>query len=285
MQRRGRRRSRTRSPRARSEPRGRNAGPARSAAPGWPRRGGRRATPPAPAGLGRELDRIVLGAVDQRAEELAAPAGWGRRRRVGSRTRGTRPEGSAAAASPSSNASTAARSPIPNGASRSRMSSAQAARRGSRSGPRPRAGARSHVRPVPRISSSATTIAACWTQSRSKSPSSPERRTTTSQASADPPRARPDGRAPGPEVRLRRDEGRRPRRAAAPRRESPRGGARGAGAPRARASRRERRGRPSCLRSPRRSPARSRRDRLPRGRAAPAARSPRSLGRGRRTAR
>ena len=151
-------------------------------------------------GLGRQLEGIALGAVDDRAEQLAAPGGVRRDQRRATLAReDTRPSvGSAAAASPSSKASTTARSPIPKGARRSRMSSA--ARRPERvaasTSPESRRSVSLATRS--RISSSATTIAACCTQSRSKSPSSPERRTTTSQASADAgAAARPDGRAPG----------------------------------------------------------------------------------------
>ena len=267
-----------RSPRARSAPRGRSGAP-RSL--GSERLAAARVGPceasERDARLARELERVALA----------------RRRRPRRGARGVRPgaarprprrpwlgqmlgEGRPRprAASSSSKASTAARSPTPKGASRSRMSSgaSRPERVAARTSPERRRSVSRATRS--RISSSATTIAACCTQSRSKSPSSPERRTTTSQASADPAR----GETGCARARPRRSgwlgtKGAAARcRAAGPRRERRRAGTRGAGDRRWPAPRRGRPAPPSCRRPRPRSRGRPRRGRRPAGRAARAAR-------------
>ena len=103
---------------------------------------------------------------------------------------------------------------MPKGASRSRTSSAASRPERVAASTSPESRRSVSLATRSRISSRATTIAACWTQSRSKSPSSPERCTTTSQASADPARGRDRMcKRPAPQVGLVRHEWRR-RRAA-----------------------------------------------------------------------
>ena len=169
----------------------------------------------------------------RRAARAARPGG-ARPGRPGSGSPGARPRvGSAAAASPSSKASTTARSPIPKGARRSRMSSG--ARRpesvAARTSPESRRSVSLATRS--RISSSATTIAACCTQSRSKSPelAGAPHHHEPGLGRAGPRRDRM-GEGPAAQIGLVRHEGRRGGAARdAPRRGSRRAGTRAGGRP------------------------------------------------------
>ena len=141
---------------------------------------------------------------DHGAEQRAPGGGGGghERRHAERRRAPTRRAASAACGSSSSKTSTAASSPIPNGRSRPRSSSASS-RPLSASASRSPASRRSVSRTTrSRISSSPTTIAACREIRRSKSPSGPLSETTTSQATGEASRRPETGTARARSIEL-----------------------------------------------------------------------------------